>query len=417
MAGVARLAVDSFGAHTPASAQALAADGIRCALRYHYSATRNEVRVLHDHGISFCLIAEFDTRSWHPPLDSPETGGEHARKAVDRAHTLGIPAGAKITFTVDTMVYPGDFDRVRHYFDLAYPILNDAGYLVDAYGGSLLIDDLHDHGLADTTWEAAARVWSSPTGRTGDYVPSRTALMRQLVQQPVFGGVQCDLNVFLGDPVGEWMPDGSIGGAVTPPVNPEDLMGRPVFIADDTHPLHGLWRVVEGRYRHPIRNLPAAATLVRIGELSTVDRVDLTGTDADWFADEFPEPPGPRLVTAAADTSWSRQVAGLGPGETARFFLQPNAYMVRVHDDDQWNADRFVGVPDGGVIPEQFLFNQPLLPWSIRPVDVTAVVAAINDALDDVAVDADLTDDEVDAIARRVVQRFAGTVHFATDAA
>lgn len=410
-------AVDSFGAHTASSARALADAGVRCALRYHYSATRDEVRVLHDHGISFCLIAEFDTVSWHPPLDSPETGAEHARKAVDRAHALGIPAGAKITLTVDTMVYPGDFERVRHYFDLAYPILHDAGYLVDAYGGSLLIDYLHDRGLADTTWEAAARSWSSATGRSRDYIPSRTALMRQLVQQPVYGGVQCDLNVFLRDPVGEWMPDGSIGGDVIPSVNPEDLMGLPVFIVDDTHPAHGLWRVVDGRWRRRIDTLPAAANLVKIGELDSVEKVDLTGPDADWFAGEFPEEPGPQLVTCAADTTWSREVAGLGTGETARFFLQPNAYLVRVHDDGQWNADRFVGVPDKGVIPEQFLYNQPLLPWSIRPADVTAVVAAINEALDDVAVDADLTDDEVDAIARRVVQRFAGTVHFATEPA
>jgi hypothetical protein len=368
------LAVDSYGAHTPASARALADSGIRCAHRYSYNTTPDEVRLLHDHGISFCMVAEYDTRAWHPPLDSPEKGAEHATEAVVRAHRLGIPPGAKLALTVDTMVYPGDFERVAHYFDLAYPIINDAGYLVDAYGGSVLIDYLHERGLTDVTWEAAARAWSSPTGRVADYRPSRTATMRQLVSQPVYGGVQCDLNVFLREPVGEWLPDGTITGPSIPPVvPPEDLMGRPVFIPDESHPIHGFWRVVEGRWRRRIDTLPAVANLVRIGELTTVERADLVGPDADWFANEFPEPPEPHLVTCAPDTTWAREVAGLAPGETARFFLVPNQYLIRVHDDGQWDADRWVHVPDGGVMAEAFLYNQPLLPWTIRPTAAPTV--------------------------------------------
>lgn len=40
-------AVDSFGIHTRASAQALAAAGIVGALRYHYNTSRLEVDTLH----------------------------------------------------------------------------------------------------------------------------------------------------------------------------------------------------------------------------------------------------------------------------------------------------------------------------------------------------------------------------------
>lgn len=371
-------AVDSFGAHTTTSARALADAGIRCALRYTYNVTRDEVDRLHAAGISVCLIAEFDTASWHPPLDSPETGADHARSAVARARAVGYPPGGKITLTVDTMVYPGNFDRVAYYFDLAYPIIHDAGYLVDAYGGSLLIDHLHDRGLTDVTWEAAARSWSSATGRSGDYQPSRTATLRQHVEQPVYGGVQCDLNTFLREPVGEWMPDGGVIGPADP-VTPEDLMGRPVFIPDEAHPLHGLWRVIDGRWRRKIETLEAAATLVRIGELDTVERVDLAGGDADWFAAEFPAEPGPRLVTCAPDTWWACNIAGLDAGETGRFFLVPNRYLIRVYDDAQWNGDRYVGVPDGGEFPEQFLFNQPLVPWALPPSDLDPAVAAAFD--------------------------------------
>lgn len=212
------IAVDSQGAHTYASTAALNDAGVRCVLRYGYNTTPAEVARVHGAGLSFCLIAEFDSRTWHPPLHSPETGREHAERAVAWARGLRMPQGAKITFTADTMVYPADFDRPRHYFTLAAPIVRAAGYRVDAYGGSLLIDDLHDRGLTDTTWEASATSWSSATGRATsqrhpDYRRSRTAQLRQLVLQRAYGGVTCDLNVFTTDrPAGEWMPDGTVSG-------------------------------------------------------------------------------------------------------------------------------------------------------------------------------------------------------------
>lgn len=204
------LVVDSGGRHNPTSAAALAAAGVRCARRYHYNATRAEVDMLHANGVGFCLVAEFDTLTWHPPLHSPETGTEHASQAVGIARKLGLPEGALITFTADTFIGPGDFDKAYRYWALVAPIVRDAGYLVDAYGGSLLIDELHTRGLADTTWEAAARSWSTPDGVIAHYRPSETAQLRQLVRQAFYGGVQCDLNEMLKDPVGEWMPDGSV---------------------------------------------------------------------------------------------------------------------------------------------------------------------------------------------------------------
>jgi hypothetical protein len=411
---VDHLAVDSFGVHTAASARALADAGIRCALRYFYNSTRDEVRILHDHGIAFCLIAEFDTATWHPPMDSPETGAEHARRAVQAAQNIGIPPGAKITLTIDTMVWPGDLDRTRHYFDLAYPILNDAGYLVDAYGGSFVIDDLVDHGLADTSWEAAARSWSSPTGRVGDYQPSRTAHLRQLVEQPTYGGIQTDLNVYVTNPVGEWMPDGSIGGHHAPVApTPEDhaMANKAVFCPDHTGGVG--WRALDINGRRHREGYTAHEDLELDLLTGIVDgEVELHGDVADRFLAKYSEMPvpGPWLVTAAADTGWAREVAGLAAGESGRFFLVPNRYLVRVHDDAQWNADLFVGTPDKGVVPEPFLYNQPLLPWAVRTADVAAVVAAINAALDDVEVDAALSPEDVQTIAERVVAQLGSAL-------
>lgn len=406
------MAVDSFGVHTATSARALVAAGIRCALRYHYNTNREEVRILHDHGIAFCLIAEFDTRTWHPPVDSPETGADHARKAVDVARRLGIPAGAKITLTIDTMVWPNGLDAPRRYFGLAAPIIRDAGYLVDAYGGSFAIDDLVDRGLADTSWEAAARSWSSPTGRLSDYRASRTAHLRQLTQQPVYGGVEVDLNVYNSNPVGEWLPDGSIGGGFIPTPTTEDPMAhKAVFCPDHTGGIG--WRVLLVNGRRHREGYSAREDLdLDIATGVVTQEIELRGDLAHRFLYNYPElgNTGPWLITAAADTSWAREVAGLPAGASGRFFLVPNRYIIRIHDDDQWNGDLYVGVPDRGVIPEPFLYNQPLLPWAVRAADIAAVVAAINAALDDVEVDATLSPAEVQAIAERVVAQLGAAL-------
>ena len=87
-------AVDSFGIHTPASTRALAQAGIVGALRYHYNTSRLEVDTLHAAGVAFGLIAEFDTRTWHPPLDNPEVGPTTPAKPSPSPGPSGCPPGA-----------------------------------------------------------------------------------------------------------------------------------------------------------------------------------------------------------------------------------------------------------------------------------------------------------------------------------
>jgi hypothetical protein len=232
-------AVDSFGVHTERSVAELAAGGVSCALRYHYNLTGAEVQRLHAAGISVCLIAEFDTSTWHPPLHSPDSGGQHASRAVAVARSLGFPRGCVVWLTADTFVGPAAFETAGRYWALARSVLSDAGYRTGAYGGSLLIDWLHDRGLADVTWEAGARSWSSATGSVADYRPSRTASLRQLVAQHTFGGVTCDLNDVLADGLGDWRPDGA---ASTGPAHQEDFdVPEPVYrFADpNQHPSWG----------------------------------------------------------------------------------------------------------------------------------------------------------------------------------
>lgn len=199
-------AVDSFGVHTPLSAKALAAAGIRFAARYHYNTSRAEVATLHAAGVGFVLIGEFDTRTWHPPIDSPETGPDHARKAVAVAQAIGYPRGAAIYFTQDTDLTPGQYERALSYWDGGDDIVRAAGYRVGAYGEATFIDLLIDRGKADLAWQAGADSWAG-------YQTSRHACFRQLPKQATFGGVTCDLNNIQRDDCGAWMP----GGAQQPP--------------------------------------------------------------------------------------------------------------------------------------------------------------------------------------------------------
>lgn len=212
-------AVDSFGVHTRASAQALVAAGIFGALRYHYNTSRQEVDVLHAAGVAFGLIAEFDTRTWHPPLDNPEVGPDHARRAIAAARALGMPSGCVIWFTQDTDLQPAQYERALSYWDGADDIVRAAGYRVGAYGEATFIDLLIERGKADLAWQAGADGWAQ-FGR------SKYACLWQRVGSPVYAGVTCDPNVILRDDCGWWLPTGAqtpLAPASKPTPTPEEI--------------------------------------------------------------------------------------------------------------------------------------------------------------------------------------------------
>ena len=201
-------AVDSFSPHTDRSCQALAAAGIHGALRYQYNTSRVEVDRLHRYGLSFALIFE---RNGNAAVVSPELGADHGRAAVAFAQSIGLPAGCAIWFAeADTHIGRENYDRARRYWALAGAPTRAAGYRVGAYGGSLLIDDLHDRGIADLTWETGAMSWN-------EWVHSRTCALRQLVGYHDFGGVQTDLNDVVRPDWGQWTPTGAHTPTTPPP--------------------------------------------------------------------------------------------------------------------------------------------------------------------------------------------------------
>lgn len=165
----------------------------------------------------------------------------------------------------------------------------------------------------------------------------------------------------------------------------EEYHMKAVFCPDQTG--EAGWRplLVNGRrYREGYGSMADVDTDRATGVID--GDVTLRGAAAQRFLDRYPDLPatpytGPRLVTCAPDTTWARDVAGLGEGETGRFYVVPNGYAIRVVSDAQWVLDRALGIPDGGQLPEPLFYNQPLLPWAVGPVDVEVVRQAIEAAM------------------------------------
>lgn len=169
---------------------------------------------------------------------------------------------------------------------------------------------------------------------------------------------------------------------MAPPVPQEETMARPVHCPefDANGAFETVWNAGR-RWRKPIKDQTELHTLVAIGELETAEYVVLHGDQAWWYM-ALPLlpviPPGsPRLITCAADTRWAREVAKLEPGQVGRFYWVPDRYLVRIVDDNQWNSDAYVGVPQAGEIAEPFLYNQPLQPWSMTIAEFTELAAGI----------------------------------------
>jgi hypothetical protein len=162
----------------------------------------------------------------------------------------------------------------------------------------------------------------------------------------------------------------------------EALVSKVVFCPDQTGGTGWLPFIIDGkRYRvgyTAAEDLQADAGIVD-------GSVELRGAIGERFLYNYKDGlpyDGPRLVGVTGDTEWGREVAGLAPGEMGRFYVVPNRYTIRVRNDEQWNTDRFVGVPhtDFG---QAFLWNQPLVEWKSKVV--------VDVDLDDVEVNASVT--------------------------
>lgn len=396
----------SWARPAPAAIKAAGYGGVIRYISYEPSKnlSRAERDALWAQGLSIGLVWETTAQA---PLQGRAKGVEHAREANAQAQAHGWPSGKALIYAVDFDPTPSQYPAVADYFRGA---LSVGGRPVGVYGPDQVLDYLAEHvGLA-CYWQCAA--WSGwGTGSGGSiFVPaygrpvqlSRHACLFQFYgserlpttdhneSTPHAGGQLVDLM---------YHPDGH----EPPTESPEEIdMTKAVFLPEHTGGVGWLPMLVNGRrVREGYRS---AEDLAADGGL--VDgSIELRGAAAERFLARYEEGPiGPRLFIADGSTRWGREVAGLGPEESGRFFLVPNAYVVRIRHDDQWAADRWVGVPDVGTVAEPLLWNQPLLPWAVGPVDAAAVTAAVERALAEVEIDAEVSAATVEHIARRVVE-------------
>jgi len=193
------------------------AAGYDVLFRYLYNITPAEVADVRANGLSFSLIAEFDTLTWHPVAQSPAAGEGHGQAAARQARALGAPAGTIIWATADTYVGTAGYGNVAGYLDGFRRGLGE--FRPGLYGGARLIRTMLDQGHADAGWLAGAFSWDDrfPREKAG-------ACAAQLPTQPKVGGVVCDLNEIYAPLNGFWFP---VIGAAQQPVPPPAAPAQP----------------------------------------------------------------------------------------------------------------------------------------------------------------------------------------------
>lgn len=186
------------------------AAGYDVLFRYLYNITPAEVADVRANGLSFSLIAEFDTLTWHPVAQSPNAGEGHGQAAARQARALGAPAGTIIWATADTWVPQGGYGNVAGYLDGFRRGLGE--YRPGLYGGARLIRTMLDRGHCDAGWLSGAYSWDDgfPRAKAG-------ACAAQLPNQTKVGGVTCDLNDIYAPLNGFWFP---VIGATFPSPTP-----------------------------------------------------------------------------------------------------------------------------------------------------------------------------------------------------
>lgn len=135
-----------------------------------------------------------------------QNGEPHAKTAIKEAQDLGAPAGVAIVFSDDTDSHTS---QVLPYYRMVAQATRRAGFLVGAYGGADVVQELLRMGVIDVAWVAAASSWSHGTAVT-------TAHIRQLVDHPIhivgFADSAYDVNEVVHPIPGLWTPTGATTG-------------------------------------------------------------------------------------------------------------------------------------------------------------------------------------------------------------
>lgn len=344
-------------------------------------------------GLAIGLVWEAEADA---PLQGYGRGQSDAREANRQADALGWPGHVVIVYAVDFGASSSQFQAIRDYFR---GVKSVGGRPAGVYGADHVCDDLGAHEPVHCYWQCAA--WSGSGSGTGGaiYVPeyghnvqlsNKACLFQYYGSNPI-----PDTDHNESTPHEQHVLSDLLYHPSGPGPSPEeDYSMKCVYTPEFTGGVG--WRAVEVRGRRFREGYPDQLDLEVDMASGLVDgSVELKGDQAWRFLEMYPERgyEDVQLITCAPDTTWALEVAKLPPGVGGRFFLNPNQYLVRIHDDAQWDGNRFVGVPDKGELAESFLYNQPLVEWGAVPVNVDmgdvvldgAVVGLTPEALAEVA--------------------------------
>jgi hypothetical protein len=172
-------------------------------------------------GTLFTLKDANCSRAANPPHSAKAEAALDAAAAVAQAQAVGQPPNTAIYFGVDFNFDRSDTATAKkmiEYFTVVQRRLNDAGYLVGAYGSGDSLMLLKEHGLIDFTWLSASRAYagSSQFHNSGQWNLfqnwTETTWFRQRTGAKCVGGLDLDTDVqnaaFAGRSIGFWTREG-----------------------------------------------------------------------------------------------------------------------------------------------------------------------------------------------------------------
>lgn len=356
--------------------------------------TVQERNKIHSEGLRLAVIGQ------RGAVDRPRGGYAAGREDGlffdDWANRMGVPLNKPILCAVADVGngFPttNDLPAIKEFFRGLWESIRRP---VGIYGPYWVLEAFRGDGRVFCFWQSAGGSGSGQgTGgqafNQGDGSWRRLSSMACMYQE--YGSVAIDgtdhNQVYMDPREFTWHPDDT-----DDPEQPEENYDmKAVFTPDQTGGIG--WRTFtsEGkRWREGYQTRESLDVDLATGLVD--GEITLHGSQGALFLANYPEKgyDGPRLFSTTGDTTWGRDVAGLAPGQTGRFYLAPNSHIIAIHDQDQWNADRFVGIPEVNMA-EPFLWNQPLVPWRS--------VFDVNVDLSDVEVDASITTADKTEIAK-----------------
>lgn len=150
--------------------------------------TANEVKLLHSVGLKVVLVWETTASR---ASEGYYAGVSDGSRALQQAHSVGMPAGRPIYYAVDFESSPGQWSAIRRYLEgVAHSTSHNQTGVYGSYGTCLATQ-----GQAPFRWQTYA--WSQ-----GKWDAS--AQLRQYLNGVFIAGIEVDLDVAVSSDYGQW---------------------------------------------------------------------------------------------------------------------------------------------------------------------------------------------------------------------